>query len=71
MSNEKSKLTVQEKMTKLSELVSWFQEPDFKLEDALAKFKEAEALADEIEKDLTGLKNDITVLKQKFDESRN
>ena len=71
MSNEKSKLTVQEKMTKLSELVSWFQEPDFKLEDALAKFKEAEALADEIEKDLTGLKKDITVLKQKFDESRN
>lgn len=69
MSNEKTKLTVQQKMSKLSELVSWFQEPDFKLEDALTKFKEAEALADEIEKDLTGLKNDITVIKQKFDEA--
>lgn len=69
MSNEKSKLSVQEKMSNLSGLVAWFQEPDFKLEEALDKFKQAEALANEIENDLTSLKNDITVIKKKFDEA--
>ena len=59
--------TVQEKLTQLSELVAWFQSPAFKLEEAVTKYKEAEALAEEIEKDLTKLKNDIKVVKKKFD----
>lgn len=59
--------TVQEKMSELSELVSWFQSPAFKLEDAVEKFQQAEKLAEEIEKDLTQLKNDIKVVKTKFD----
>lgn len=59
--------TVQEKLSELSELVAWFQSPEFKLEDAFDKFKQAEALAEEIEKDLTKLKNDIKVVKKKFD----
>jgi exonuclease VII small subunit len=37
------------------------------LEDAVSKFKAAEALAEEIEKYLTKLKNDIKVVKKKFD----
>jgi len=61
--------TVQQKMNDLSELVSWFQSPAFKLEDAVEKFKQAESLAEEIEKDLTKLKNDIKVVKKKFDEA--
>lgn len=61
--------TVQQKMNDLSELVSWFQSPAFKLEEAVEKFKKAEALAEEIEKDLTKLKNDIKVVKRKFDEA--
>lgn len=64
----KSAKTVQEKLTQLSEHVAWFQSPAFKLEEAVTKYKEAEALAEEIEKDLTKLKNEITVVKQKFDE---
>jgi len=60
--------TVQEKMSQLSELVAWFQSPAFKLEDAVTKFKQAESLAEEIEKDLTKLKNDIKVVKKKFNE---
>lgn len=59
--------TVQEKMNKLSEVVAWFQGPEFSLEKAVDHFKEAEALAEEIEKNLTKLKNDIKVVKQKFD----
>lgn len=58
---------VQEKLTQLSELVAWFQSPAFKLEEAVTKYKQAEALAEEIEKDLTKLKNDITVVKKRFD----
>ena len=59
--------TVQGKLSELSELVAWFQSPAFKLEAAFDKFKQAEALAEEIEKDLTKLKNDIKVVKKKFD----
>lgn len=59
--------TVQDKMTELSELVAWFQSGAFNLEEALDKFKTAEKLAEEIEKDLTKLKNDIKVVKKKFD----
>ena len=59
--------SVQDKLTELSELVGWFQGQSFKLEDALDKFKDAEKLAEEIEKDLTKLKNDIKVVKKRFD----
>lgn len=63
----KENKSVQEKLTDLSELVGWFQGASFKLETALDKFKQAEALAEEIEKDLTKLKNDIKVVKKRFD----
>ncbi len=59
--------TVQDKLTELSDLVAWFQSAAFKLEDALDTYKKAEKLAEEIEKDLTKLKNDITVVKKRFD----
>ncbi len=64
--SEKSK-TVQEKMTELATLVAWFQSNEFNLEEALDKYKTAELLAAEIEKDLSKLKNDIEVVKKKFD----
>jgi len=63
----KSNKTVQEKTIELSELVAWFDSEDFSLEAALDKFKIAEALAEEIEADLVALKNDIQLVKQKFD----
>ena len=66
--SEKSN-TIQEKMSELSELVAWFQSAAFSLEEAFDKFKQAETLADEIEKDLTKLKNDIKVVKKKFDQA--
>ncbi len=59
--------TVQEKTIELTNLVAWFDSEDFSLEAALDKFKEAEALAEEIEADLVALKNDIQLVKQKFD----
>lgn len=63
----KTSKTIQDKTTELSELVAWFDSDEFKLEEALDKFKIAETLATEIEKDLADLKNDIQIVKQKFD----
>lgn len=63
------KRSIAEKTAELDELVSWFDGDDFELEQALEKFKAAEKLAAEIEKDLAGLKNDITVIKTRFDEA--
>ncbi|MNL88347.1 exodeoxyribonuclease VII small subunit [compost metagenome] len=51
----------------MTELVAWFDGDDFVLEQALDKFKEAEKLAQDIEKDLTTLRNDIEVVKKSFD----
>ena len=63
----KNDKTIQEKMNQLSELVAWFESDEFELETAIEKYKTAETLAGEIEKDLSELKNEITVLKTKFD----
>jgi exodeoxyribonuclease VII small subunit len=61
--------TIQEKIATLDELVAWFDSDNFTLETALDKFKDAETLAEEIEKDLSSLKNEIEVVKQKFDQA--
>lgn len=60
-------MTIQQKIIELDGLVAWFDSDGFSLELALEKFKSAEALAQAIEKDLAALKNDIQVVKQKFD----
>ncbi|HTJ73700.1 MAG TPA: exodeoxyribonuclease VII small subunit [Verrucomicrobiae bacterium] len=67
MSTEKR--SIAEKTAQLDELVSWFDSDAFELEQALDKFKEAEKLAAEIEKDLLALKNEVNVIKKKFDEA--
>jgi exonuclease VII small subunit len=59
--------TIQEKTAALATLVAWFDSDKFTLELALDKFKAAELLAEEIENDLVSLKNDIEIVKQKFD----
>lgn len=64
----KTDQTIQEKTEALNQLVAWFDSEDFTLEAALDKFKIAETLAADIEKDLAALKNDIQIVKQKFDD---
>lgn len=59
--------SIQEKTIELTKLVSWFDSDEFTLEAALDKFKEAEQVAADIEKDLLSLKNEIQIVKQKFD----
>lgn len=65
----KNNLTIREKTEALNELVAWFDGDEFELEQALEKFKQAEKMAHEIEQDLLALKNEITVVRQKFDET--
>lgn len=65
--NKVQQKTVQEKMNQLSELVAWFQGSNFSLEEAVDHYKQAEKLAEEIQADLTNLKNDIKVIKRQFE----
>ncbi len=64
---KQSNKPVQDKLGELAELVTWFQSPNFTLEAAVEKFQQAEKLATEIETDLTKVKNDIKIIKKKFD----
>lgn len=62
--------TIQQKLAELDGLVAWFDSDDFVLEQALDHYAAAEKLAAEIEHDLSTMKNQITVLKQKFDSAK-
>jgi len=66
--SEKNERSIAEKTAQLDQLIAWFDGDDFELEKALDKFKEAEKLAAEIEHDLMKLKNNIEVVKARFDE---
>lgn len=59
--------SISEKTAELSKLVAWFDSEEFSLEQAIDKFKQAEKLAADIEKDLSLLKNEIQIVKQRFD----
>lgn len=64
----KNNPTVQEQIDELNTLMEWFEQEDIDVEQALKKFEEADKLAQAIEKRLVTLENDVTVLKQRFDE---
>lgn len=61
--------SVKDNLARLSEMIAWFQSDEFTLEQAVPMYKEAEAVAEKIEADLSELKNEITVIKQKFDQA--
>ncbi len=60
--------TIAQKMAKLDELVAWFDGEEFELEQAVERFKKAEILAESIQDDLKNLKNEINIIKQRFDQ---
>ena len=59
-------MNLNQKIEKLDGEVEWFYSDDFKLEEAVNKYKVAAELAKEIEKDLGELKNEIEVLQKDF-----
>ena len=59
--------TIKEKTENLNKMVEWFDSDDFVLEEAIDKFNEAQKLALEIEQELNNLKNEVNIVKEKFD----
>lgn len=68
MSTKKTE-TLQEKINRLGDMVAFFDTDDFDIEQALEKYKEAEKLSQEIHKQMNEVKNEITVLKERFDKA--
>lgn len=59
-------LSLNQKIEKLDAEVEWFYSDEFKLEDAVEKYKGAAELANSIKDDLEKLKNEIQVLSEDF-----
>lgn len=59
--------SIKEKTEDLNKIISWFNSDDFDIEKALEKFKEAQKIATNIETELVQLKNEIEIVKKKFD----
>ncbi len=60
--------SIEEKMNELRTMAAWFESDEFSLTDASEKFKVAAKLAKEIEHDLSEMENDVTVLKESFEQ---
>lgn len=66
MSNPKNDKSLSDQLRELDELIAWFDQDDFDLDEALKKFDEGTKLTEQIEERLSTLENKITVLKQRF-----
>lgn len=66
--NKSTKPAISEQISELDELISWFDGDDFTLDAAFDHYKKAEELAAAIDTRLKDMKNEVTVLKQRFDE---
>lgn len=64
----KNKESLKQQMEALQALLAWFDQADVDLEEALVKFKEADAIARQIEERVGALQNEVTVLKQRFEQ---
>lgn len=54
--------SIEAKIAQLNQAIEWFYNEDFELDLALEKYRAATTLAQEIEQDLTELKNSIAVV---------
>ncbi len=62
MSKSADNKSISKRVSELDEMVEWFYGDDFELDQALAKYQQANQLAGEIAKDLATLKNKIEVV---------
>ena len=63
MSENKS---LSQKFKELEEVKEWFCSDRFSLDKAIVKYKSAIALAEELQKDLDNLQNEIEILSKDF-----
>jgi len=60
---------LQSKIDELDKMIEWFESDQFRIDEALLKYEKAENLAKEIQNELNNIKNKVTVIKKRFDES--
>lgn len=58
-------LSLDEKITKLNELVAWFESDEFALDSATDKYQQAKDLLVDIEKDINSLEQVFQVVGEK------
>ncbi len=58
--------TVAQNLEKLEELLAWFESEEITVEESLAKYEEALKLSKELEDQLKNAKNQVEVIKKKF-----
>ena len=63
----KSEKSIKQLVVEFEGIVAWFDNEDIDIEQATKKLEQGSALAEEIKKQLTESKNQIEVVKQKFD----
>lgn len=69
MSGKKiDELTLAEQLTKLDEVLGWFERDDFDVEEALSKYQTGMELTKHISEKLQAIENKIEVLKIRFDQ---
>ena len=61
--------SLNQKIQDLDDQIDWFYGDDFDLAAASEKYKQAKQLAEDIEKDLNSLKNDIEIVDKDFSNS--
>lgn len=59
--------TINKQIEELNQIIKWFDSDDFELEEAIVKINEATELAEQIEQKLEKIKNEVTIVKNKFD----
>ena len=60
------KKSLNEKIKELDAQVEWFYSDEFKLEEAVERYRKAAELAKKIEEELKSLQNEIEVLAEDF-----
>jgi exodeoxyribonuclease VII small subunit len=69
MSQQNNTPSVESELNELDKMVAWFEGETFTLDEAVDHYQEAQKLAVHIESRLAELKNEVTVLKKKFDQA--
>ena len=67
MSNAKNDQPLSDQLHQLDELIAWFDQDNFDLDEALGKFDQGVKLVEDLEERLSKLDNKITILKRRFD----
>lgn len=68
MSEKNKPLALKEQLGQLDQIIAWFEQDDFDLDEALAKFETGMKLAETIKSRLAELENTVVILKKRFDE---